>query len=155
MIPEDPGEKPATPPILEKEKAPQREDFEPAYNHKAADLRDKIKCCLSPAYREKWEETEKLKAKKEKLKAKRKLGDSSAREKARFLLTHYCYTLRNKTFHGERPYPIFRLEDEKAVEEERILTHLLLEAIRDLLNDYGSIIGNSIANIQNKVGGRA
>ena len=64
VIPEDPGEKPQKPPILEKEKAPQREDFKPAYNHKAGDLRDKIKCCLSPAYREKWEETEKLKAKK-------------------------------------------------------------------------------------------
>ena len=99
------------------------------------------------------EEDERYQMLEEKLKAKRKLGDSSAREKARFLLTHYCYTLRNKTFHGERPYPVFRLEDEKAVEEERILTHLLLEAIRDLLNDYGSIIGNSIADIQNKVGG--
>ena len=62
------------------------------------------------------------------------------REQLIFLITQYCYTIRNKNFHGERPYPLFKLENEASVNEEKVLTQLLLRAINDLLSNYDYLI---------------
>lgn len=58
------------------------------------------------------------------------------RVQASFLVTEYCYTMRNRAFHGERPYPIFRMKNEKEELEEKQLTNILLYTISDLLDNY-------------------
>ena len=65
------------------------------------------------------------------------------RERVIFLLTDYCYMLRNRSFHGEKPYPLFRMQGEAETEEEQLLTDILLKAICDLLANYDQWINSS------------
>lgn len=50
-----------------------------------------------------------------------------------FLVKNYCYMLRNRSFHADRPYPVFGLFDEDVESTESILTKVLLYTICDIL----------------------
>ena len=65
----------------------------------------------------------------ERLKKKR----VNANEQLRFLVTEYCYMLRNRSFHAGRPYPIFGMKNDKKENEEKALTKLILLTVKDLL----------------------
>ena len=54
-------------------------------------------------------------------------------EQLRFLTISYCYMLRNRSFHADKPYPVFGLFDESGKSTEDVLTRLLLYVIRDLI----------------------
>lgn len=56
-------------------------------------------------------------------------------ERVRFLVTSYCYMLRNRSFHAGRPYPVFGLFEENMEYPEQILTKVLLYTICDLLEN--------------------
>ena len=50
-----------------------------------------------------------------------------------FIVTEYCYMLRNRSFHATEPYPIFELHDKSKRSEDEYLTRLLLILIRELI----------------------
>ena len=54
-------------------------------------------------------------------------------EQLRFLTVQYCYMLRNRSFHADKPYPVFGLFDERENSVEVTLTKLLLYVIRNLM----------------------
>ena len=56
-------------------------------------------------------------------------------EQLRFLTTDYCYMLRNRSFHADKPYPLFGLFDEDDNSIENILTKMLLLLIHDIIED--------------------
>ena len=56
----------------------------------------------------------------------------SIKEKYVFLVTEYCYMLRNRSFHAARPYPVFGLFDEENQSTQEQLTAVILRAISDL-----------------------
>ena len=56
-----------------------------------------------------------------------------ANERVRFLVTYYCYMLRNRSFHAGKPYPIFGIGSSESVTTERGLTDIILFTIKDLL----------------------
>lgn len=56
----------------------------------------------------------------------------SIKEKYLFLVTEYCYMLRNRSFHAARPYPVFGLFDEENQSTQEQLTEVILHSIADL-----------------------
>ena len=54
-------------------------------------------------------------------------------DRLRFIVTDYCYMLRNRSFHAGRPYPIFAAYSEKGSTVEEQLTALILLTIKDIL----------------------
>ena len=70
------------------------------------------------------------------LKKQEKAGKTDYREQASFIITEYCYAMRNRTFHGARPYPVFRTENDKEEVEEQMITDILLHTISDLLDSF-------------------
>ncbi len=50
-----------------------------------------------------------------------------------FLVTEYCYMLRNRSFHALRPYPVFDLLEDEQESMETKLTGLLLRVIKDIV----------------------
>ena len=62
---------------------------------------------------------------------KKKVVD--ANERVRFLVTEYCYMLRNRSFHAGKAYPIFRMVLHDVEDMDTKLTTLLLLTIRDFL----------------------
>ena len=65
-----------------------------------------------------------------------KESGNSDTERAKFLITEYCYMLRNRSFHAEKAYPLFAIgaeDEEKTIEE--ILTGLILMSIEGLLKE--------------------
>ena len=63
-----------------------------------------------------------------------KTKEHQPREQIIFLVTEYCYMLRNRSFHAAKPYPIFFMKPSDRETEEQKLTKLLLLTIRDLMN---------------------
>ena len=53
-------------------------------------------------------------------------------EKSVFLITEYCYMIRNRSFHAARPYPVFGLFDKEKPSIQEQLTNLILFTIADL-----------------------
>ncbi len=70
------------------------------------------------------------------LKKQEKARKTDYREQASFIITEYCYAMRNRTFHGARPYPVFRTENDKEEIEEQMITDVLLHTISDLLDSF-------------------
>lgn len=56
----------------------------------------------------------------------------STKEKYIFLVTEYCYMLRNRSFHAARPYPVFGLFEEENQSIQEQLTEVILHTIADL-----------------------
>lgn len=63
---------------------------------------------------------------------KKKVDDSN--ERVCFLVTDYCYMLRNRSFHAGKPYPIFGKQPTEEITVEENLTAVIIHTIRDLLN---------------------
>lgn len=57
---------------------------------------------------------------------------NSIEEKYVFLITEYCYMIRNRSFHAARPYPVFGLFDAKNISIQEQLTEVVLHCISDL-----------------------
>ena len=72
---------------------------------------------------------------KDKFDRKRTKKTDRINEQLRFLVIQYCYMLRNRSFHADKPYPIFGLFDEQEDGVESILTTVLLMVIRDTMTD--------------------
>ena len=56
----------------------------------------------------------------------------SIKEKYVFLVTEYCYMLRNRSFHAARHYPVFGLFDEENQSTQEQLMEVILHTIADL-----------------------
>lgn len=54
----------------------------------------------------------------------------------RFLLAEYCYSRRNRSFHGERAYPVFIIAPEAESRDDEILSTLLLHVIRESIQSF-------------------
>ncbi len=54
-------------------------------------------------------------------------------DRLRFIVTDYCYMIRNRSFHAGKPYPIFVAYSEKGNSMEEQLTSLILLTIKDIL----------------------
>lgn len=65
--------------------------------------------------------------------ARMKKKETNANDRVRFLVTEYCYMIRNRSFHAGKPYPIFNMKKEDCKTSEQQLTDLILLAIRDYL----------------------
>jgi hypothetical protein len=57
---------------------------------------------------------------------------NSIEEKYVFLITEYCYMIRNRSFHAARPYPVFGLFDAENISIQEQLTEVVLHCISDL-----------------------
>ena len=63
-IPKDPGPRPEKPKILQKDEAPKKDDFKSVIaDSRAIELQEIVKCCLSPAYKERKDNINKFKNK--------------------------------------------------------------------------------------------
>ena len=58
---------------------------------------------------------------------------TNTNDRVRFLVTEYCYMIRNRSFHAGKPYPIFNMKNADKKTTEQQLTELILLVIRDIL----------------------
>ena len=67
-------------------------------------------------------------------------GQKTPIDRLRFLTCNYCYLLRNKSMHAERPYPLFIISDDVETRIEKKLTEIILLTIKDLFILYSGKI---------------
>ena len=73
-----------------------------------------------------------------------KMNINNPVDRLKFIIRKECYSRRNRSFHAEKPYPLFVISNGTETHFENILTEIILLTFKDLFIAYAEKKDNII-----------